>query len=339
MLTPRQETILRKVVESHAGTGQPVASKTLAADPSFDCGPSTIRHELAQLEAHGLLAHPHTSAGRLPTDAGQRYVVDRLLAAPEARGSAVATLDLTMARRELDDALRVTTERLSEITNLLAVATAPALDSATIHRIEVLTLQPSVVLVVIITSSGGVSKYVGAFEGPIDPGLVAWAGEYLNERVGALPLGARMLLGRLADPELSARERDFIQRLEPAFTQLQSGGEDALYVDGTSRLLGAQRFADPGDAGELIALLEQRVALLEVMRRALGEPGIYVRIGAENEVRGLQSLSVVASGYGLAQRRLGTVSVIGPVRMDYAIAIDTVRAVARQLSRFVQDVY
>jgi heat-inducible transcriptional repressor len=338
MLTPRQETILRKVVASYAETGQPVASKALAADPSFDCGPSTIRFELAQLEAQGLLAHPHTSAGRLPTDAGQRYVVDRLLASPEPR-TAVATLDLTVARRELDDALRVTTERLSEITNLLAVATAPALDSATIHRIEVLTLQPSVVMVVIITSSGGVSKYVGAFEEPIDPGLVAWAGEYLNERVGGMPLGARMLLGRLADLELSTRERYFIGRLEPAFTQLASGGEDVLFVDGTSRLLGAQRFADAADAGELIALLERRVALLEVMRRALGEPGIYVRIGAENEVPGLQSLSVVASGYGLAQRRLGTVSVIGPVRMDYAVAIDTVRAVARQLSRFVQDVY
>src|SRR5580692_8094966 len=109
MLTPRQETILRKVVQSHAETGQPVSSKTLAADPSFDCGPSTIRHELAQLEAHGLLAHPHTSAGRLPTDSGQRYVVDRLLASPEPRGTAVATLDLTVAQRELDDALRVTT--------------------------------------------------------------------------------------------------------------------------------------------------------------------------------------------------------------------------------------
>ncbi|HEY7965401.1 MAG TPA: heat-inducible transcriptional repressor HrcA [Solirubrobacteraceae bacterium] len=338
MLTPRQETILRKVVESYATTGQPVASKALAADPSFDCGPSTIRYELAQLEAQGLLAHPHTSAGRLPTDAGRRYVVDRLLAAPETR-PAVVTLDLTAARRELDDALRVTTERLSEITSLLAVATAPAIDSATIHRIEVLTLQPSVVMVVIITSSGGVSKFVSAFDEPIDPGLVAWAGAYLQERVGGLPLGARMLLGRLADPELGHRERAFIEHLAPAFIELATGGEDVLFVDGTSRLLGAQRFADPAEAGELIALLEHRVALLEVMRRALTEPGVYVRIGAENEVPGLQSLSVVASGYGLAQRRFGTVSVIGPVRMDYAVAIDTVRSVARQLSRFVQDVY
>jgi heat-inducible transcriptional repressor len=301
-------------------------------------GPSTIRYELASLEACGLLAHPHTSAGRLPTDAGQRYLVDRLLAAPEQRGT-LAGLDLTHVRRELDDALRVTTETLSEITNLLAVATAPALDSATIRRIEVLTLQPNVVMVVIITSSGGVSKYVGAFDSAIDSGLVTWAGEYLNERVGGMPLGARMLLGRLADPGLTARERAFIDRLGPAFTELAGGGEDVLYVDGTARLLGAQRFSDAGEAGELIALLEERVALLEVLRRALSQPGMYVRIGGENDVPGLQTLSVVASGYGLAQRKLGTISLIGPVRMDYAAAIDCVRAGARELSRFVQDVY
>jgi heat-inducible transcriptional repressor len=337
-LTPRQEVILRKVVENYAATGQPVASKALAIELEFDCSPSTIRNELASLEACGLLAHPHTSAGRLPTDAGQRYLVDRLLAKPEQRGNVVA-LDLTHVRRELDDALRVTTETLSEITNLLAVATAPALDNATIRHIEVLTLQPSVVMVVIITSSGGVSKYVGALESAIDPGLVAWAGEYLNERVGSLPLGARMLLGRLADPELSSREREFIDRLAPAFTQLGGGGEDVLYVDGTSRLLGAKRFLAPAEAGELLGLLEQRVALLEMLRRALGQPGVYVRIGAENEVPGLRSLSVVATGYGLAQRKLGTISLIGPVQMDYAAAIDIVRAGARELSRFAQDVY
>jgi heat-inducible transcriptional repressor len=339
MLTPRQEVILRKVAESYAATGQPVASRALAAEPDFVWGPSTIRSELAELEAKGLLAHPHTSAGRMPTDAGQRYLVDRLLAMPDQAPGATVRFDLSQMRREIDDALRVTTESLSEITNLLAVATAPALDSATIRHIEVLTLQPGVVLVVIISSSGGVSKFVCAFEETVDPGLVAWAGEYLNERVGGLPLGARILHGRLADPELTARERAFIERLAPAFSELAGGGEDVLHVDGAARLLGACGITEPTEVAELMELLEERVALLEVLRRALAHPGIYVRIGAENDVPGLQSLAVVASGYGLAQRPLGTVSVIGPVRMDYAVVIANVRAVARMLSRFVQDMY
>jgi heat-inducible transcriptional repressor len=336
MLTPRQEVILRKVAKSYAATGQPVASRTLAADLDFAWGSSTIRSELAELEARGLLAHPHTSAGRVPTIAGHRYLVDRLLAMPDQAGTAMQ-FDLTRARREIDDALRFTTESLSEITNLLAVATAPTLDSATIRRIEVLTLQPRVVLVVIINSAGGVSKFVCAFDEVVDEGLIAWAVEYLNERVGGLPVGARMLVGRLADPELTARERAFIDRLSPAFN-LASGGEDVLHIEGASRLLGA-RGLTPAEVAELMALLEERVVLLEVLRQALSQPGMYVRIGAENEVPGLRSLAVVAAGYGLAQRRLGTVSVIGPVRMDYAVAIANVRAVARMLSQFVEDVY
>jgi heat-inducible transcriptional repressor len=146
-----------------------------------------------------------------------------------------------------------------------------------------------------------------------------------------------MLVGRLADPELTARERAFIDRLSPAFN-LASGGEDVLHIEGASRLLGA-RGLTPTEVAELMALLEERVVLLEVLRQALSQPGMYVRIGAENEVPGLRSLAVVAAGYGLAQRRLGTVSVIGPVRMDYAVAIANVRAVARMLSQFVEDVY
>ena len=207
MLTPRQEVILRKVAESYAATGQPVASRALAADPAFVWGPSTIRSELAELEAQGLLAHP-AHLRRAHADR-RRPALPRRPAARDARPERGRrrSFDLTQVRREIDDALRVTTESLSEITNLLAVATAPALDSATIRHIEVLTLQPSVVLVVIISSAGGVSKFVCAFDEAVDPGLVAWAGEYLNERVGGLPLGSRMLLGRLADPELTARER------------------------------------------------------------------------------------------------------------------------------------
>jgi heat-inducible transcriptional repressor len=331
-------SILRKVVDGFGASGQPIASRTLAADPELDCSPSTIRNELALLEEHGLLAHPHTSAGRVPTDAGQRYLVDRLL--ERAPGMAVsAPVALSPALRELDDALRVTTETLSQMTNLLAVASAPAAHRATILHVEVLTLQPAVVMVVVITSAGGVSKYLTAFEQPVDQGLVAWAGEYLDERVRGAPTGARMLRQRLVDPDLDPRERAFIEQLAPAFSQLADGAEDVLYVDGTARLLGARRFSDVGEVNELMALIEERVALLDVLRRALGERGVYVRIGGENDVPGLQTLAVVASGYGDGQRRIGTVSVIGPVRMDYEAAISSVRGVAQQLSRFVEDVY
>lgn len=339
MLSARQEQILCKVVDDHLRTGQPVASHTIAADPDLDCGPSTVRNELAMLEEYGLLAHPHVSAGRVPTDAGHRYLVDRLLSAGQALERPEPRLELSLIRREVDEAMRATTETLSQMTNMLAVVSAPSLNTATIRRIEVLALQPQLVLIVIITSTGGVSKMLATFERSIDPGLLSWAGEYLNERLVGLGLGARMIHQRLADPSLSATELDFLAHFAPALSSLASDAEDELYVDGTARLFSSVQIGDTSQVNELIGLLERRVALLRVLRAALSEPGVYVRIGHENELPAMRSLAVVATGYGVAQRKLGTVSVIGPVRMDYAGAIATVREAAYELSRFVEDTY
>jgi heat-inducible transcriptional repressor len=338
MLTARQEFILGKVVEGYLRTGQPVASRVIAADPKLDCKASTVRNELALLEERGLLAHPHTSAGRVPTEAGQRHVVDRMLASGKGLVPA-PRLELSFIRQEVEEAMRATTETLSGVTNLLAVVSAPSASTATIRHVEVLALQPRVVAAVIITSTGGVSKVIATFGRPVDPGLVAWAAEYLNERLVGLGLGARMLHQRLADPTLPPTERAFLDRLAPAFGELACESEEMLYFDGAARLLSETSLRDIGQINELVELLERRVALLGVLRTALGEPDVYVRIGHENEIPAMHSLALVASGYGVAQRKLGTVSVIGPINMDYACAIPTVREVAHELSRFVEATY
>ncbi|MGI8511147.1 MAG: heat-inducible transcriptional repressor HrcA [Solirubrobacteraceae bacterium] len=336
MLSERQELILRKVVEGHSDAGAPVGSKLLAADVEVTWGPSTVRHELAVLEEHGLLAHPHTSAGRVPTDAGYRYFVDQLLAAPREPGAA---LGLSLVRLEIDDAMRETTETLSQVTDLLAIVSAPPIETATVRHVEVIVLQPRLLMVVVITSTGGVTKRIFPWEDPIDTGLAKWAASYLNERLTGLGLGARMLAGRLADPALSAAEQDFLDGLAPVFTDLAGTSENTLYVDGAARLIGEHRFQDVTQLNELMEMLERRVVLLGVLGEALQANDLYVRIGAENDLPALQSLAVVATAYGLPRRSLGTVSVIGPRRMDYATAISSVRGAALVLSRFVEDVY
>jgi heat-inducible transcriptional repressor len=334
VLTPRQALLLGKVVDGFAQTGQPVGSKTLAADPEVTAGPSTIRNELAVLEERGLLAHPHTSAGRVPTDAGYRYYVDRLL--PESREQ---ELGLTLVRREVDEAMRTTTETLSQVTNLLAIVSAPPINSTTIRHIEVLLLQPQVLMVVVITSTGGVSKKVFTFDSPIDAGLADWANSYLNERLVGMGLGARMLQSKLADPSLGPRERAFVAGIAPAFGELAETAEDTLYVDGAHRLLSEYRFQDVTQLNALMELLERRAMMLGVLSAALDSRSSYVRIGGENPEPALHSLSLVAANYGLPQRNLGTVSVIGPTRMDYARAIRSVREAAHELSRFIEELY
>jgi heat-inducible transcriptional repressor len=336
MLSPRQELILRKVVEGHLRGGQPVGSKSLASDDEVEWGPSTVRHELAVLEEHGLLAHPHTSAGRMPTDSGYRYFVDRLLPRTPDRDR---RLPLSLVRSEVDEAMRVTTETLSQVTNLLAIVSAPPIETSTVKHVEVLALQPQLLMVVVITSTGGVTKRIFTFDQAVDPGLAQWAASYLNERLVGLGLGARMLAGRLSDDQLSAREQAFLSELAPAFTELADTAEHTLYLEGAARLLTEHRFEDVSQLNQLVELLERRVTLLGVLREALAQPDVYVRIGRENAAPALRSLAIVAASYGLPRRNLGTVSVIGPRRMDYAGAIASVRDAALQLSRFVQDVY
>jgi heat-inducible transcriptional repressor len=336
VLTPRQALLLSKVVDGFAESGQPVASKRLAADPDITAGPSTIRNELSVLEEQGLLAHPHTSAGRVPTDAGYRYYVDQLLPAAPVRAAA---LRLELVRREVDEAMRVTTETLSQVTNLLAIVSAPPIGTTTIRHIEVLALQPQVLMVVVITSTGGVSKKVFTFDRPVDPGLADWAGSYLNEKLVGMGLGARMLHSRLADPGLAQSEVAFIEAIGPVFTELAETAEDTLYVDGAHRLVSEYRFQDVSQLNMLMEMLERRVSMLGVLTEALETRDAYVRIGGENSEPALRSLSLVAANYGLPQRNLGTVSVIGPTRMDYARAIRSVRDAAHQLSRFVEELY
>jgi heat-inducible transcriptional repressor len=334
VLSPRQALLLRKVVEGFEQTGQPVGSKTLAADLELTAGPSTIRNELSALEERGLLAHPHTSAGRVPTDAGYRYYVDQLLPTTPAN-----ELGLTLVRREVDEAMRLTSETLSQVTNLLAIVSAPPIGTTTIRHIEVLMLQPQILMVVVITSTGGVSKKVFTFDRPVDVGLADWAGSYLNERLVGMGLGARMLGSRLNDASLDATERAFVIELAPAFTELAETAENTLYVDGAHRLVSEYRFQDVSQLNALMEMLERRVSLLGVLSAALDSRGAYVRIGGENREPALHSLSLVAANYGLPQRNLGTVSVIGPTRMNYAVAIHAVRAAAHELSRFVEELY
>jgi heat-inducible transcriptional repressor len=333
VLTDRQELVLRKLVEEYLDGGSPVGSKALSA--AFEWGPSTIRHELASLEELGLLAHPHTSAGRVPTQAGYRYFVDRLLPA-EQPGRA---LSLSLVRRELDEAMRVTTETLSQVTNLLAIVTSPPIETSTIRHIEVLPLQPQALMVVVITSTGGISKRLFTFPCPVDTGLSDWGASYLNERLVGLGLGARMLHQRLFDPSLSDTEQEFLDALSPVFTGLEESAQASLYVDGTARLM-TGRLGEVSELDLLMEMLERRVALLGVLRSALdSSDDVLVRIGAENEAPALRSLALVAASYGLPQRTLGAVSVIGPLRMDYGRAIHAVRDAATQLSSFVADVY
>jgi heat-inducible transcriptional repressor len=337
LLSQRQGDILRRVVEEYVATGQPVGSRTLVERSGLGVSPSTVRHELSELERFGLLMHPHTSAGRVPTETGYRLYVDQLLSAPEPRAGAF-TLDLSLARAEVEEALSATTEMLSQVTRLLAIVSAPAHEVATVRHVEVLLLQPNVVMVVVITSTGGVSKLRYSFAEPLDPGLVTWAAEYLNERLTGMRIGSRAARLAFDEPTLGARERAFLIVVRGAFDQAPDE-ERRLYVGGTASLLNEMRTEEIGAYRSLLEALEKRAALLDVLAQRLDPRRTFARVGEELEQPGLRDLALVGATYGLAHQTLGAVSLLGPLRMDYEKALRTVRGAAHELSRYVEEVY
>src|SRR6266550_38988 len=173
-LTARQRELLALVIEEYVATGQPVGSRHLVERGGLKVSPSTVRNELSELETRGLLTHPHTSAGRVPTEEGYRLHADELLARQDPRPGSFP-LDLSELRREIDSALEATTEMLSRVTSQLALVSAPPLETTTVRHVEVLLLNPRTVMAVVITSTGGVAKRVVTFDHTVDPGLATWA--------------------------------------------------------------------------------------------------------------------------------------------------------------------
>jgi heat-inducible transcriptional repressor len=336
-LSERQREILARVIEEYVATGQPVGSRHLVERKGLSVSSSTVRHELAELEARGLLTHPHTSAGRVPTEQGYRLYADELLTRQDARPGAFP-LDLSDLRREIESALEATSDMLARVTHMLALVSAPPLEASMVRHVEVLLLQPRTVMVVVITSTGGVAKRMATFPEPVDPGLAKWASEYLNERMTGQRLGPTRQRRALEDPSLSGPERRFLEVLMPAFSDL-SPAEQRLFIGETPELLEELRDDELAVYRQVLATLERRAALLEILGEALSPRRPFVRVGGELVHPALRDAALVGATYGLTNRVLGAVGLLGPARMDYDKAIRSVRGAAHELSRFVEEVY
>lgn len=337
-LTLRQEMILKAVVEYHIATGRPVGSKFLCRQEDFGVAPSTVRHELARLEEMGYLSHPYTSAGRVPTDTGYRFYVDNFSAENRSGGRGM-TIPLEGIGDEIEGALKRSARHLAGATGLLALVSAPSSYNSIIKHIEVLHLQPDLIMIVIITNAGGISKKMIVYDEEVDPGLVKWADVYLNEEVCGLELGSRILRLRINEADLPAAEASFIQSLTAAFAGAADERMGELFVEGLPEFF--SRLEEDGNVEThfMLGLIDRQEEVLKLLKAAITERTVYLRIGREMPSLAMQACSLVAANYGVAHRNLGTVGVLGPTRMDYGTVMGSVEQAARTLSRFVEERY
>jgi heat-inducible transcriptional repressor len=331
-ISDRQREILLKTLEHYISTGAPVGSHVLT--DAVDASSSTIRAELADLESRGLLTHPHTSAGRVPTDAGYRYYVDALMTGDPREE---ACFEAPEGYGNLDELLRGVSEGMSEVTRLLAVVAGPSALGDSLSRVDYLPLADGVLLLVVSMESGVSSSATVMLPSYVGGDELREIFAVLNSWLGGLPVGGELKLVTAARKALSDHDPLVVGAVLEAIGVLGRATDRGVFVRGASALLARLDDLDPGSLTAVVEIFERRRWLLRLMgdaleRSAIADSGVVVSIGAENALYNLVGTSLVAAAYGHHERPYGVVSLIGPKRMDYDAAISTVRSAAEALT-------
>lgn len=341
MSEDRRLHVLRAIVQDYVRTSEPVGSKALLERHSLGVSAATVRNDMAALEDEGLISAPHTSAGRVPTDAGYRMFVDRLSAVkPLSVAERNAVSRLLEGAVDLDDVVGRSVRLLSSLTNQVAVMQYPSLSRSSVRHVELVNLGGARLMVVLIVTTGRVEQRVvdvgRALTGDVDS-MMSSLRATINGCVGGQPLNAAE--GLLADAMdlVKPEDRDIARLVFASLVDAVSEQtEERLVLAGTANL--ARVGSDfPTSLGEVLEALEEHVVLLKLMgsMAALNESddAVAVSIGAENPFSSLRTTSVITTSYGQA----GGLGVVGPTRMDYPTAMASVRAVAHYVSTILDQ--
>lgn len=320
-------------------TQEPVGSRALVERHNLGVSPATIRNDMASLEDEGLIAQPHTSAGRIPTDKGYRLFVDKLATVKSlstAERRAIETF-LTGAV-SVDDVVQRSVKVLAQLTNQVAIVQYPSLTRSTVRHIEIVPLDSARVLLVVITSSGRVEQRMIEVEVTPDDSLVA----DLRSRITSATIGQRL-------PEASLRLAEMIETFAPAdrpivtsivttltHTFSNERSDERIAVGGTANLV---RFGSDFDLSirPMLEAIEEHVVLLKLLGEATSPSQLMVRIGTETGNKGLSGTSVISTTYGSDELALAALGTVGPMRMDYPGTMAAVSAVARYVGRTLAE--
>ncbi|MEO7752377.1 MAG: heat-inducible transcriptional repressor HrcA [Terracoccus sp.] len=339
----RRLRVLRAIVQDYVQTSEPVGSRALVERHQLGVSAATVRNDMALLEEEGLIHAPHTSAGRVPTDAGYRVFVDRLSAVkPLSQSERRAIAQFLEGAVDLDDVVDRTVRLLAGLTRQLAVVQYPSLTRSTVRHIELVPIGSSHLMIVLIVNTGRVEQRV------VDTGrvladeegeaLVATLRSRINEVAGGVPFTTaanrlHQLAADTSEPDRAAMAA-VVSALGDALVEER---EERVVLAGQANL--ARSVADfPRTIGPILEAIEEHVVLLRLLGQLGDDPELVsVRIGSENPVSGLQSTSLVSMGYGTGPERVASLGVLGPTRMDYATTMASVRAVARYVSEMLDD--
>jgi heat-inducible transcriptional repressor len=338
-LSRRQHGLLLAAVQEFITTAEPVGSQQLANRHQVGIRAAMVRNLMAELEDTGYLLQPHTSAGRIPTEKAFRYYVDHLTPQPGIGFEDRSQIELHYSTPigDVHEIIRDTSRLLTLLTGQAALVMAPRLESVVLERVQFVRLREREVLAIFVAVAGGMqNRFVQTEVDHGQPELDRMAG-YLNESLRGRTLEqARRWIEEQLNEDRANYDRFMHAALMLGGSISRSSAPTELYVNGSSKALDQPEFADPNRMRELLRALEDRSALLDLLERSLKHPGPMISIGSENFDARLAGFSIVAAAYASGSEPLGSLAVVGPVRMDYDRVIPLVSYTARALSRLLE---
>ena len=331
-LDVRAKQLLGAVVREYIATAEPVASAQLVRRYHLDISPATVRNELAELEKRGLLTHPHTSAGRVPTDLGYRYFIESLMPWPALGPEEELTVShqFQQALRDTADWLRLAASSLARLTTEASIVTTPGAERATLRHVEIVPVHERRALLVAVLDGGQIRQQLLETTHPLTAEQLRTASARLTETLAG---GTAERVRSHAQGETGA-VADIVGALSRLLEEYDAWRSHEVYVDGFQNILGKPEFARSGRGREMLRLFEDHTRLAEILPLDLAAGEVHIAIGGEHRMESLRDCSFVVGRYG--DEVVGYVGVVGPTRMDYARSIGAVRYVGSLMGDLVR---
>ena len=336
-LTPRQASLLGIVIQEYVQKAQPVGSSAIAQQYDLGVSSATIRNDLAALEREGLLTHPHTSAGRVPTDMGYRYFVQHLLADAELSTSERSDIRIqfSQARQELDQWLRLSTSVLARTTQAAALATAPRTSISRFKHLELVAIHGSKVLLILVLQEGTVKQQLLDLDQPVEQPELSRTSNELNDQLAGM--SASTVSEKYAS--LSPFARQVALLVGDLMARMDRQSSSQIYRDGLMQILDAPEFAEGDNVRRIVQVFEEQSVLEQVVDNFGDMEDIHVVISGDGRFAELRDISLVLARYGVIDHATGVLGVIGPRRMSYGRTMGAVRFVAALMSEMVEEIY
>ena len=333
-LDQRARQVLGAVIREYIATAEPVASTQLVRSYKLDVSPATVRNELAALEDAGLLTHPHTSAGRVPTDLGYRYFIEMLMPSPSLRTDEQVTVSHQFQQALQDTAawLRVAASSLARLTAEASIVTPPASKRTTLRHVEVVPIHERRALLVAVVDGGAVRQQILELGTATTADQLRTLSTRLTESLG----GATATRVHAAVAAEKGADADIARALARILEEYDTSRAREVYVDGFQNIMAQPEFAESDRSRAMLSLFEDQTRLAEILPLDLGDGEVHITIGREHRHESLRDCSLVIGRYGNTGDVVGFVGVVGPTRMDYARSIGAVRYVGSLMSDLVR---